>query len=402
MSTSAVYEMGQGGERTLVAPDKGTWEDLFGCCGCREGWIQGWESFGHGCVCWIIGGQSEWKCRQSELSSEQNDGFDNDTNEIVNGYFQAILDGNMSGFVTCVKELTDKNMNVASHLDKNGASALHWAAGGGHLEMVQYLVKECNVPPDQPQKGKRSFRNRTPLHWAARNGHLNVVRYLLEDCCKTKHDYYVDIDAVTLDGTTAFCWACWQGHEEVMKYLHSKGANTSKLNKYGCNAVLWSAQSTSSGLNSLKWLHEIGSDMKVVNSNGHGMLHKSAQRGKEDVCRWILEEYFEKDGDFHGRLQQIGPDAEGFCPSDLAGVEGFEELAQWLTIREGSIALDAFRQRNCPEWLLEGISNARHAINRYGLDGIYESGSGVKKMSAFIIQKTGLQSTSLLLQTNKN
>lgn len=334
---------------------------------------------------------------KSSLEKNNNNDEDDeykDAKDSVDCYFQTIVDGNISEFMSCVKDLMDKKINVATYLDKNGASALHWAAGCGHLDMVQYLVTECNVPPDQPQKGKRSFRNRTPLHWAARNGHLNVVRYLVEDCGRIKHCHGVDLDAVTSDGTTAFCWACWQGHEEVMKYLYSKGANTSKLNSYGCNAVLWSAQSNSSGLNSLKWLHEIGSDMKVVNSNGHGMLHKSAQRGKEEVCRWILEEYLATEGDCQSKLQQIGPDAEGFCPSDLAGVEGFEFLAQWLTMQEGKIALDAFYNRTCPEWLLEGISNARHAINRYGLDGIYESGSGIKKMSAFVIEKTGLHSAS--------
>lgn len=314
-------------------------------------------------------------------------------------FFETIQNGNMPEFLSCMKDFIDKNIHVATYLDKNGASALHWAAGCGHLDMVRYLVTECNVPPDQPQRGKRSFRNRTPLHWAARNGHLNVVRYLVEDCSSClitrKHDHcVVDIDAVTLDGTTAFCWACWQGHEEVMQYLYSKGANTAKLNSYGCNAVLWSAQSTTSGLMSLQWLQDIGSDMMIVNSNGHGMLHKSAQRGKEEVCRWIVEAYLVKEGCWQNMLRQIGPDAEGFCPSDLAGIEGFEFLAQWLTMQEGRIALDAFYKGICPEWLSDGISNARHVINRYGLDGIYESGSGVKKMSAFVVKKTGLHSAS--------
>lgn len=302
--------------------------------------------------------------------------------------FQSILDGNMSKLKACVTALfeQDDTIQVASYLDKNGASALHWAAGCGHLNMVQYLITECNVPPDQAQLGKRSFRNRTPLHWAARNGHLNVVKYLVEDCSRTHHRHVVDIDAETLDGTTAFCWACWQGHEDVMQYLYSKGANTTKLNSYGCNAVLWAAQSTACGLLSIKWLRDIGLDMEVVNTNGHGMLHKSAQRGKEDVCQWILDEYLTQvTGDISRSLLQIGPDAEGFCPSDLAGVEGYVSLAEWLVTRESEIAFQAYSCGVSPQWLLEGISNARHVTNRYGLEGIYESGSGINKMSAFIL-----------------
>lgn len=45
---------------------------------------------------------------------------------------------------------------------------------------------------------------------AARNGHLNVVEYLVTSC-------KVNIDACTSDGTTAFCWASWQGHLDIMK-----------------------------------------------------------------------------------------------------------------------------------------------------------------------------------------
>lgn len=85
-----------------------------------------------------------------------------------------------------------------------------WAAGSGHLRILQYLIESCGCSPDLPQRGQRSFLGRTALHWAARNGHLEVVRYLVE-----KRN--VNIDAGTADGTTAFCWASWQGHLPVMK-----------------------------------------------------------------------------------------------------------------------------------------------------------------------------------------
>lgn len=97
-----------------------------------------------------------------------------------------------------------------NHLDKNGATLLHWGAGCGHVHIVSYLIETCDFCPNQGQIGKRSFSGRTPLHWAARNGHLKVVEYLIERC-------NINIEAKTLDGTTAFCWAAWQGHLDVMK-----------------------------------------------------------------------------------------------------------------------------------------------------------------------------------------
>ena len=107
-----------------------------------------------------------------------------------------------------------RGFNVATFLDNKGASPLMWAAGGGHLNIVRYLVEDCECSPMQPQQGKRAFSGRTALHWAARNGHLSVVEYLVLNC-------RVDLEAATIDGTTAFCWACWQGHLPIMRSVNS-------------------------------------------------------------------------------------------------------------------------------------------------------------------------------------
>ena len=76
--------------------------------------------------------------------------------------------------------------------------------------MVRFLIEDCSCSASQPQLGKRSFSGRTPLHWAARNGHLAVVEYLVDHC-------QVNLEDATIDGTTAFCWACWQNHLDIIK-----------------------------------------------------------------------------------------------------------------------------------------------------------------------------------------
>ena len=172
-------------------------------------------------------------------------------------------------------------------------------------------------------------------------------------------------------------------------------------NSFGCNAALWSSQSTTSGLDAIKWLYAIGVNVGLVNSNGHSMLHKSAQRGKEDVCKWVFanltctaEKYrsgalqdHSKPGDdplssehFADIIKLISPDAERCCPSDLAGMEGFEDLAQWLACQERTLAYQAITSNVWPPWLKDGLEESRHLSNRSGLDGIYEKGAGVKKM----------------------
>ena len=53
------------------------------------------------------------------------------------------------------------------------STPLHYAAGNGHLSIVEYLV---NQKADINEKNDDDW---TPLHKAARFGHLSVVEYLV-------------------------------------------------------------------------------------------------------------------------------------------------------------------------------------------------------------------------------
>jgi len=297
-----------------------------------------------------------------------------------------------NGDLKClIRSLEATSLDPATATDSNGSMCLHWAAGGGHLHVVEYLVKSLSCCPDAGQQGKRSFRNRTALHWAARNGHLDVVRYLVEECS-------TNIEAATLDGTTAFCWACWQGHLDCMKYLHSQGCDANSTNAFGCNSVLWTAQGEG-GLDVIQWLSSIECDLDLVNSNGHGVLHKSAQRGKRTVIEWFVDLIESKGSrDCISDLSLIGPDLEGHCPSDLAGMEGHDDLAVWLAEREKFIALRAYhtsqKKQNgmhIPIWLEQGILEAQNAsklvVSSKALMNMWKAGAGVKRMSCHILSR---------------
>jgi ankyrin repeat protein len=266
------------------------------------------------------------------------------------------LDFVKEGNLAALKHEIETNGYTPAHArDRKGASPVIWAAGGGHLEMVRFLVEACGCDPNQPQDGKRSFSGRTPLHWAARNGHLHMVEYLVRDC-------KVDVEASTIDGTTAFGWASWQGHLEVMDFLLEHGCcNIHAVNAFGCNAVLWAAQGK--GDNTImEWLQAHGCDMICTNHNGHGVFHKAAQRGHGLMCQWFFQNHVEAatSSDLRSALRLIGPDTEGYCASDLAGIEGHIELAETLASMEMEVAsrLSA-HSTELPVWLTEpqeGIS----------------------------------------------
>lgn len=108
--------------------------------------------------------------------------------------------------------MQDKGYIPSNDWDRRGANPLHWAAGSGHLQIVRYLVENCRMDPNQGQRGKRAFSGRTALHWAARNGHYETVEYFVNLPFNP-----IDLEAATIDGTTAFCWAAWQGHLRIME-----------------------------------------------------------------------------------------------------------------------------------------------------------------------------------------
>jgi ankyrin repeat protein len=305
---------------------------------------------------------------------------------------ECIRQGDLDGLKRAIIE--NHGYEPSTMFDTKGATPLMWAAGGGHLDITRYLIEYCKCDPSQSQRGKRSFAGRTALHWAARNGHLDVVRYLLtsascssgshttiscgSDCKNLEPSKEATtpttiknklLEAKTQDGTTAFGWASWQRHINVMEFLYESGCDIHVLNSFGCSPVLWCSQGTNGdGLLALQWLRNMGCNMRLVNHNGHGVLHKAAQRGQRNVAEWFVREECTGiknamttssiDATTGGNtittttisttttterdtlLALIGPDIEGYCPSDLAGMDGHsnnEEFAKWLAMIEVQI-----------------------------------------------------------------
>ncbi|KAL9179720.1 hypothetical protein ACHAXT_009010 [Thalassiosira profunda] len=313
--------------------------------------------------------------------------------------FQLVKLGRYETFVHLVER---GEFDPKSEWDRNGATVVHWAAGRGRLDLVRYLIEKWDCCPNQPQRGKRSFGGRTPLHWAARNGHLAVVEYLVCSCG-------ADVDAATSDGTTAFCWAVWQGHLEIMKFLHRSGCDVHASNSFGCNAVLWSAQGAGTGA-ALAWLWGCGVEFRLLNSNGHGALHKAAQRGCRETVEWLADAFLcGADGD--GSIF-VGPDAEGNCPSDLAGMEGHEHLAIWIAEREceyfawrwSNTPTDGSFDNNpaipsFPSWLREALATAaltaRPTLYLLDDDGHrWGTGGGVRRIVRTLLLGTRAASAS--------
>ncbi|KAG1670740.1 hypothetical protein FOA52_013967 [Chlamydomonas sp. UWO 241] len=177
------------------------------------------------------------------------------------------------------------------------------------------------------QAARRGYNGRTALHYAARNGHEHVCRWLLTE-------RGLDPDGRTADGMTAFCWAVWQDHEPTCRYLVSAGCDPHAVNAFGCNAAMWAAQGGAS-LALCRYLHQdLRVDFSLINAGGQGCLHKAAQRGRADICEWLLASAADGGVGLDGS-EHFQPNArEQSRPSDLAHFGGHLDIAAFLRQRE--------------------------------------------------------------------
>ena len=100
-----------------------------------------------------------------------------------------------SGNALRLKELLDSGWETST-LDKHGSNALHWAAGAGHINILELLISyglsinsanRCKAPAATLAKHGIAYTNaarlerrtgRNALHWAARNGMVDACSWL--------------------------------------------------------------------------------------------------------------------------------------------------------------------------------------------------------------------------------
>lgn len=139
------------------------------------------------------------------------------------------------GDLVKIVQLARGGWDAASAVDKHGNTPLMWAAGAGHLPVVQWLVTEQNVDVEESNK-----QGRTALMWAAKNGQVGVVDWLLSEAPPPR----ADAAAQMKDGSRAFDWAIYGGHLPTLRYLASRDdVDIHALNNYGCGAAFWAAAS---------------------------------------------------------------------------------------------------------------------------------------------------------------
>ena len=151
------------------------------------------------------------------------------------------------GVTTAVKALMDVAAVDANLADVQGRSPLSWAAGNGRESAVRLLVQSGKV-----NKSSADNSGRNSFSWAAGNGHADVLRVLIKNRCPGVDDpdvdhwaplawaahhlsprvvelllstRAVDLERRDTNGQTPLAWAVGYGHLYVVRALLRAGAN---------------------------------------------------------------------------------------------------------------------------------------------------------------------------------
>lgn len=116
---------------------------------------------------------------------------------------------------------------VCAVRDRQGCTALHWAAADGQIGACRWLAA-AGIPTG----GGGSRERRTPLHLAARHGRFEVCRWLVEECGEQP-------DARAKHGVSPFQLAVWQGHIAICRWLVGQhDVDPRQVNDFDCGQYI--------------------------------------------------------------------------------------------------------------------------------------------------------------------
>ena len=116
----------------------------------------------------------------------------------------------ISGHIDVLKYLVEECDMDAVFRDANGHSFLHVAAARGHCEIINYLLAIEHIVIDPLCRGANG---KTPVHLAADSGHLDIVRSIAQRCQSDLQN------CVDNDGDTPVHIAVNSGHLNIVEYL---------------------------------------------------------------------------------------------------------------------------------------------------------------------------------------
>ncbi|MCP4573888.1 MAG: hypothetical protein GY838_16135 [bacterium] len=141
-----------------------------------------------------------------------------------------IHDAARSGDLAQVEALVAADPALAFRADERDCRPLHFACGGGHVQVMEFLLAAGADLTTVDTDGD------TPLHWAAIAGHTEAVRELIA--------HGAALEARNHQEDSPLLYAVKRRHLAAATALLDAGADTEAANDYGRTPLLWVARET--------------------------------------------------------------------------------------------------------------------------------------------------------------
>ncbi len=254
---------------------------------------------------------------------------------------RGLIMSNRKLFYQLVRDMITRGA-CANHVDNLGITTLMWAcsATGGDVEIVKILLSEGGDVSAVDKEGE------TALHFAARFGHTEAVRCLLESGA--------DVNALNNKMENALMLAARRGHEEVVQYLAPFVAAINQTSKTGETALGLACGVRPENIELIKFLAKTGADVKQILPTVYMELSSNA--------KFILEQLTPKSPGGEALSQHPNPAAGQGLASQY---ERFEAKARWEKEEEHRKQAEADRRAQLAAG--ERATDARVAGNVIGV-----------------------------------
>ncbi|KAK2581429.1 hypothetical protein KPH14_005104 [Odynerus spinipes] len=173
-----------------------------------------------------------------------------------------------------VKTALSENEALKTQTDSNGRMLIHWAALGGHDDLVRHLIS-LGTPVDAIDD-----TNMTPLILAASAGREKVVNTLLTEGA--------NVNAMTVDGHSALQYAASKNWKSICVALLKHDADVNIADKRGATPL---HRAASKGNNAVvKLLLEYDKDLKIDQTDAYGntALHLACEEDRLEEAKLLV------------------------------------------------------------------------------------------------------------------
>ena len=195
-------------------------------------------------------------------------------------------------------------------VDQDGRTLLHWAARGGHIDLIELLINRYSLPVNVPDNN-----GNTPLYDAARGRQLPAVQWLIE---QTNAENTANVNGLYPIHGAAY--GGQKGGQAIVNYFIAKGLHEAHVTDNEGNSLLHFAAQRGN-IATIQWLvNTYHMNITLTNKHGATLLHIAALCGHRNLVKWLIKK----------GLSVTAPAKDGKTPIDFAQKQGHRRLAQWM------------------------------------------------------------------------